>query len=99
MGGAEDERTNHCVIVYGSFFLTTTGPDGCESPVLPISLWIPQIGVGVGMTVWNILALESDFSIDSAPKSGATTYCWAVALIYAVTFGSTLMISPAIWGP
>merc|ERR1712166_892282 len=35
-----------------------------------------------------------------APKDGATYFCWAMALVYSVTFGSTLIIAPKFfWGP
>ena len=91
------------IFVQGAFFSTTTGPDGCTSPyAMPFNLWIPQVALGVAMLVWNVMALKEagGISMVQAPKDGATYFCWATALVYAVTFGSTLMIAPKyFWGP
>ena len=57
----------------------------------------------VVLLVWNVMALKQTnggLSMSQAPKDGATYFCWAQALVYAVTFGTTLMISPKwFWGP
>jgi len=92
-----------CLFVYGAFFLDTTGPEGCTAPLIPgISLFLPQVGVGVGFTIWNVLALDGDYSISRtfSSGSGTQTFCMAIALLYAVFFGVTLMIAPSFfWGP
>ena len=87
-----------------AFYSTTNGPDGCTSPyAMPINLFVPQLGLVVVLIVWNIMALKhtnGGLSMSQAPKDGATYFCWAMALVYAVTFGTTLMISPKwFWGP
>jgi len=91
------------LFIQAALFTTTTGPDGCTSPMaMPFNLFIPQIALGVGILAWNILALKesNSISIVKAPKDGATYFCWAMALVYAATFGTTLIISPKyFWGP
>ena len=87
-----------------AFYSTTNGPDGCTSPyAMPINLFVPQLGLVVVLLVWNVMALKQTnggLSMSQAPKDGATYFCWAMALVYAVTFGTTLMISPKwFWGP
>jgi hypothetical protein len=91
------------IFIQCAFFSTTTGPDGCTSPyAMPFNMFIPQVALGVGLLVWNVMALmeANAISMKQAPKDGATYFCWAMSLVYAVTFGSTLMIAPKyFWGP
>lgn len=91
------------LFIQGGLFLSTTGPDGCSNSMAPINLWIPQIGMGVAFTIWNLLAYKEEATggpIVQASKDGATYFCWAMAIVYAATFGSTLIIAPKFfWGP
>jgi hypothetical protein len=101
------------VFIKAAFLDTNTGPDGCNSPyAMPFSLWIPQVGLCFVLIVWNVMALNQDYSgaqepgckgatkITQAPKDGATHFIWAQAAVYAACFGSTLMIAPKwFWGP
>ena len=91
------------VFIQAAFYTTTTGPDGCTSPyAMPFNMFVPQMGIGVALLVWNVMALKevNGISMIQAPKDGATYFCWAMALVYSVTFGSTLIIAPKFfWGP
>jgi hypothetical protein len=91
------------IFIQCAFFSTTTGPDGCTSPyAMPFNMFIPQVALGVGLLVWNVMALKevNGISMKQAPKDGATYFCWTMSLVYAVTFGSTLIIAPKyFWGP
>ena len=78
------------LFIQGGLFLSTTGPDGCSNSIAPINLWIPQIGMGVAFTIWNLLAYKEEATggpIVQASKDGATYFCWAMAIVYAATFG------------
>jgi hypothetical protein len=51
------------VFIKAAFLDTNTGPDGCNSPyAMPFSLWIPQVGLCFVLIVWNVMALNQDYS-------------------------------------
>ena len=95
------------LFVQAAFFLDTSGPG--HNALLPLSLWIPQVAIQVGLLLWicHALFLNAEakaqvawFKLPAKKGKGVQDQaCWATAALYTF-FGVTLYAAGKLcWGP
>ena len=95
------------LFVQAAFFLDTSGPG--HNALLPLSLWVPQVAIQVGLLLWICHALFVNaeakaqvawFKLPAKKGKGVQDQaCWATAALYTF-FGVTLYAAGKLcWGP